>query len=189
MQEQPVNAWIGAEERYRPGQEVQGTVTRIAPFGVFVEVEPGIEGIMYSFELGPGAMAEMVHGQPLLLSVGSIDIHKKRLELRLANQSMPGPLTEQQLPPAVRRQKDLSIPPGSLSMEDLLPQAEHAALPETPLPFYEHHCSTCQQRVQPRWKYCVYCGENLQRLCQTCGTLQPALPEARYCCECGQLLS
>src|SRR5262245_3735367 len=36
--------WLDAAERYRAGQRVRGVVKRTEPFGVFVELEPGIEG-------------------------------------------------------------------------------------------------------------------------------------------------
>ncbi|HLS88510.1 MAG TPA: 30S ribosomal protein S1 [Sphingobacteriaceae bacterium] len=39
--------WIGIEERYTEGAIVQGRVERIAPFGAFVQVEPGVEGLVH----------------------------------------------------------------------------------------------------------------------------------------------
>src|SRR5205823_2925931 len=38
--------WDTAAQRYAVGQRVTGTVTRLADFGAFVEVEPGIEGLI-----------------------------------------------------------------------------------------------------------------------------------------------
>lgn len=43
--------WETAAERYKAGQRVTGTVTRLADFGAFVEVEPGIEGLIHVSEM------------------------------------------------------------------------------------------------------------------------------------------
>ncbi len=44
--------WLRAiPERYLPGQIVQGKVTKITNFGVFVELEPGLEGLLHISEL------------------------------------------------------------------------------------------------------------------------------------------
>jgi small subunit ribosomal protein S1 len=43
--------WDTATERYAVGQRVTGTVTRLADFGAFVEVEPGIEGLIHVSEM------------------------------------------------------------------------------------------------------------------------------------------
>ena len=43
--------WETAAQRYAPGQRVHGTVTRLADFGAFVEVEPGIEGLIHISEM------------------------------------------------------------------------------------------------------------------------------------------
>ncbi|HXI01557.1 MAG TPA: S1 RNA-binding domain-containing protein, partial [Candidatus Saccharimonadales bacterium] len=39
--------WTGITERYRAGQMVQGRVTRLADFGAFVELEPGVEALAH----------------------------------------------------------------------------------------------------------------------------------------------
>lgn len=43
--------WEKVEERFRPGDIVEGTVRRLAPFGAFVEIAPGIEGLAHVSEL------------------------------------------------------------------------------------------------------------------------------------------
>jgi len=180
-QQQPANRWADVEVRYQPGQEVRGTVTRVAQFGVFVQVEPGIEGIVYAFELGqgPSALAGFAPGQEMQLYVKSIDAGRRRMELSLGNQPVPGLLPEHELPPAARR-KNLTGEP--LWPAPLLP-------PEAPARPGESSCPTCQREVQATWKYCVYCGGSLQRQCLACGAAQPDLPGARYCHACGRPVS
>ena len=43
--------WDSAAERYTAGQRITGTVTRLADFGAFVELEPGIEGLIHVSEM------------------------------------------------------------------------------------------------------------------------------------------
>lgn len=45
------NPWEVAAEKYQPGSIVEGKVLRIAPFGAFVEVEPGVEGLVHISQL------------------------------------------------------------------------------------------------------------------------------------------
>jgi small subunit ribosomal protein S1 len=43
--------WETAAERYVAGQRIAGVVTRIADFGAFVELEPGLEGLIHISEM------------------------------------------------------------------------------------------------------------------------------------------
>ena len=46
--------WDKAPERLAAGQRIAGTVTRVADFGAFVEIEPGIEGLIHISEMTYG---------------------------------------------------------------------------------------------------------------------------------------
>lgn len=46
--------WLAAAEKYQPGQRVAGAVTRLADFGAFVEIEPGVEGLIHVSEMAWG---------------------------------------------------------------------------------------------------------------------------------------
>ena len=48
LQTQP---WDTALERYKVGERVRGAVTRVVEFGAFVELEPGIEGLIHLSEM------------------------------------------------------------------------------------------------------------------------------------------
>jgi len=43
--------WDAVAEKYKPGERVRGVVSRIADFGAFVELEPGIEGLIHISEM------------------------------------------------------------------------------------------------------------------------------------------
>ena len=48
LQAQP---WDSAAEKYKVGERVRGAVTRVVEFGAFVELEPGIEGLIHLSEM------------------------------------------------------------------------------------------------------------------------------------------
>ena len=39
--------WENAAQEIKPGDTVKGIVKRLAPFGAFVEVRPGVEGLVH----------------------------------------------------------------------------------------------------------------------------------------------
>jgi len=43
--------WNSAAEKYKTGERVRGSVTRLAEFGAFVELEPGLEGLIHVSEM------------------------------------------------------------------------------------------------------------------------------------------
>ena len=43
--------WDLASEKYKVGDRIQGTVTRVADFGAFVELEKGVEGLIHLSEM------------------------------------------------------------------------------------------------------------------------------------------
>ncbi len=46
--------WDAVPGKYNVGERVRGTVTRVAEFGAFVELEPGIEGLIHVSEMSWG---------------------------------------------------------------------------------------------------------------------------------------
>jgi small subunit ribosomal protein S1 len=43
--------WTGVAEKHPPGTRVKGIVSRVADFGAFVEIEPGVEGLIHVSEM------------------------------------------------------------------------------------------------------------------------------------------
>ncbi|MGA7632164.1 MAG: S1 RNA-binding domain-containing protein [Terriglobales bacterium] len=43
--------WDAVPGKYKPGERIRGTISRIADFGAFVEIEPGIEGLIHISEM------------------------------------------------------------------------------------------------------------------------------------------
>jgi small subunit ribosomal protein S1 len=80
-----VDPWTTVEQRYHPGQLVNGVVTKIAPFGAFARIEDGIEGLIHQSELPQGVDPKSVlyEGSQLQLRILRIEPERRRLGLSL----------------------------------------------------------------------------------------------------------
>jgi small subunit ribosomal protein S1 len=47
--------WLSEVEGLKKGSKVEGTVTRITPFGAFVQISPAVEALVHVSELGEGS--------------------------------------------------------------------------------------------------------------------------------------
>jgi small subunit ribosomal protein S1 len=81
------NPWSLVEELYHIGQLVEGTVSRVEPFGAFISLEPGIEALLHVSQISDQPIqdprGELYEGQQLLTRVISIEADRQRLGLSL----------------------------------------------------------------------------------------------------------
>jgi small subunit ribosomal protein S1 len=79
--------WDTIEDRLDIGQTIEGTVTRVADFGAFVEIEPGIEGLVHVSELSAKRVWRVkdhaTEGQKVQVRILDIDTEKKRISLSM----------------------------------------------------------------------------------------------------------
>lgn len=80
--------WVGVSDRYAVGQVVPGVVTRVAEFGAFVEVEPGIEALAHVSTFPPtgsgrGWARLVPTGTRATFEVLSVDAGQKRIGVAL----------------------------------------------------------------------------------------------------------
>ena len=80
--------WTLVQTNYSEGQTVQGRVARLMNFGAFVELEPGVEGLIPISELTwtrhvRHAKDVLKEGDSVRVSVLSVDSEKRRLALSL----------------------------------------------------------------------------------------------------------
>jgi small subunit ribosomal protein S1 len=74
--------WESAAERYHVGDLVEGKVSQMADFGIFVELEPGIEGLLHNSELiSPEQREELAIGDPVLVKIIRVEPEKRRIGL------------------------------------------------------------------------------------------------------------
>ncbi len=79
--------WSTIEERFHVNQLVEGDITRVASFGAFVRLEPGIEGLLHVQHLpraaGKDPSKVVFEGEVHLLRIISIDAERRRIRLSL----------------------------------------------------------------------------------------------------------
>lgn len=52
MKQLTADPWLKEVEKFKAGDKVEGTVTRITPFGAFVQISPSVEALVHVSELG-----------------------------------------------------------------------------------------------------------------------------------------
>lgn len=51
MKQKEVNPWEEIEQRYPPGTRIRGKIVNLVPYGAFIEIEAGIEGLIHVSEM------------------------------------------------------------------------------------------------------------------------------------------
>jgi small subunit ribosomal protein S1 len=51
LKQKDSNPWDKIEERFPPGTRVKGKIVNLLPYGAFIEIEPGIEGLIHVSEM------------------------------------------------------------------------------------------------------------------------------------------
>lgn len=86
--------WETVAERYEVGKEITGTVTNITDFGIFVELEEGIEGLVHISEISSGkekvkSPAEKYSaGDPITAKVMNLNSTERRIGLSIKRLEM-----------------------------------------------------------------------------------------------------
>ncbi|GMB07855.1 small subunit ribosomal protein S1 [Thermolongibacillus altinsuensis] len=79
--------WEGIEQKIKEGDVVEGTVKRLVPFGAFVEVFPGVEGLVHISQISTkhiGTPHEVLkEGEQVKVKVLSVNEQERRLSLSI----------------------------------------------------------------------------------------------------------
>jgi len=80
--------WCVVAEKYPVGEKVNGTIVRLVPFGAFVTLEPGIDGLMHISNLGAGRRLQhpkevVAVGQQVEAYVLAVDPQNRKLSLSM----------------------------------------------------------------------------------------------------------
>ena len=95
MKQVEPDPWATIEERYHPGARVAGKVRNLTDFGAFIELEPGVDGLLHisdmSWTRSVGHPSEILKkGQDLETQILNVDKENKRISLGL-KQIQPDP--------------------------------------------------------------------------------------------------
>ena len=87
--------WKEFERTSKAGSVIDGTVTKLVPFGAFVRVAPGIEGLVHISEISnehvdsPEAVLSV--GQEVQVKVIDVEVSRRRVSLSMRQVSTPAP--------------------------------------------------------------------------------------------------
>ncbi|QJU08955.1 S1 RNA-binding domain-containing protein [Candidatus Saccharibacteria bacterium oral taxon 488] len=87
MKQLTKDPWLDEVEQFKSGEDVEGTVTRITPFGAFVQLSPAVEALVHVSELGgDGTDPEKVFtlNERKTFTVLEIDKDNRKISLSLA---------------------------------------------------------------------------------------------------------
>lgn len=100
--------WINVKEKYRPGTQIKGKAVSLTDFGVFVELEPGVDGLVHISEI---TWTKKFRHPKEIVSAGSIveavvldaDTANRRISLSLKQiEPSPWELFKEKNPPNSR---------------------------------------------------------------------------------------
>lgn len=89
--------WSRVATAYKPGQKLKGRIVSITDYGAFVEIEPGVEGLVHVSEMAWGR--RLKHPSKIVkvgdeVEVLILEIHKEQRRISLSfKQAMPDPWT------------------------------------------------------------------------------------------------
>lgn len=114
LRETTENPWTGTFEKYPPGSIHQATVSRLAAFGAFITLEPGVDGLLHISKLGSGRRINhprevLEAGQPITVKIDSVDLEKKRISL------LPEDYTEEE----GKKDNNYTPPPANQAPESM----------------------------------------------------------------------
>jgi small subunit ribosomal protein S1 len=85
--------WLRVPDRYKVGQLLPGRVTRVAEFGAFVELEPGVEALAHASTFTPtgragGWSGQVAPGMTGAFEILNINLEQKRIGVALAQEGL-----------------------------------------------------------------------------------------------------
>ncbi len=85
MKQLKTDPWEATAAKLRTGQVLQGKVKRLQEFGAFVEIEPGVEGLVHRSQITPDRMVKLSdvvkEGENITVRVVSVDAKARRIAL------------------------------------------------------------------------------------------------------------
>lgn len=77
--------WDGIAEKFAPGTELEGTVSRVADFGLFINLANGVDGLVHISKLGVDRNTNLKKvyksGDVLPVTVDAVDVEEHRISL------------------------------------------------------------------------------------------------------------
>lgn len=120
--------WTVIDEKYQIGQVISGKIVQIKDYGAFVELEPGLDGLVHISEIAYKRVTniadEISVGQEVTAKILEIDKDRKRISLSI-KETLEPPAQEEA--PATEAPAEEAAP----AVEEAPAAVEEAAAPET----------------------------------------------------------
>ena len=89
-----IDPWTTLSERHPVGTRVKGKVTKVTDFGAFVEIEPGVEGLVHVSEMRDEHVENprdvVTEGQEVDVKVIDMDLHERKVALSIKQLNRDG---------------------------------------------------------------------------------------------------
>jgi small subunit ribosomal protein S1 len=111
--------WLNVADRIKPGTSIRGMIVRLAPFGAFVNIEPGIDGLIHISKLGAGRRIShpkdaVEVGQWVEAWVVEVDPVQKKISLSVEQERGSEPLELPMVGDVVQGAVERVVPAGVL---------------------------------------------------------------------------
>ncbi|NLK88131.1 MAG: bifunctional 4-hydroxy-3-methylbut-2-enyl diphosphate reductase/30S ribosomal protein S1 [Clostridiaceae bacterium] len=87
MKKEEDNPWFKAAEKYKVGDIVKGTVVRLVPFGAFIELEKGLDGLVHISQISNVRIAKpgdvLQTGQETEAKIVEVNVEAKKISLSI----------------------------------------------------------------------------------------------------------
>jgi ribosomal protein S1 len=87
MKQAEKDPWDEVAAKYKPEAKVSGKVTRLSDYGAFIEIEPGVEGLVHLTKIPPGT--RLSEGQEVNVYVEEVDPKARKISLGLVLTTKP----------------------------------------------------------------------------------------------------
>ncbi len=105
MKKDEENPWFNASEKYQVGDIVKGNVVRLVPFGAFIELEKGLDGLVHISQISNARLAKpgdvLKIGQEVEAKIVEVNVEAKKINLSIKDVNpidpenyMPEPVKE-----------------------------------------------------------------------------------------------
>jgi small subunit ribosomal protein S1 len=108
LKQKMANPWDSIEAKYPVGTKVKGKVVNLVPYGAFVEIEPGVEGLVHVTELSwtkrvAKASDVLTQGQDIEAVVLGVNKEEQKISLGIRQlESNPWDNADQKYPPGTK---------------------------------------------------------------------------------------
>ena len=147
MKQSAPDPWKTVHERYQTGSIVAGQITKVADFGAFVELEPGLEGLIHISELSDNRIrtaAEVAKpGQNVNVSIMEIDKDARRMSLSLKRAAGMKSVANAAAPAAAGPKKKRPELRGGLDFDFGMRRSEGSG--------HRRRGTVPQARMRPKW--------------------------------------